>query len=95
MSESLEPNAEAAKMLRDELRSSLPSKAFRAVAATFGLNRSELGFLAADVYENIMTPEVQAIWLWDLNQKGAGHSDEELDALLSQLVLASERRGAV
>ena len=80
--------AEAAEVLRATVRCSTPSQALRSVASRFGLGRPELGFLAAEVYENIMTPEVQAIWHWDLVQKGAGHSDEELDQLLSHLVLA-------
>ena len=90
MNDSLELNGEEAKTLRNELHSSSPSKAFRVVAAKYGLDRYALAFLASGVYQNITTPEVQAIWHWDRNHKGAGHSDEELDALLSHLVLASE-----
>jgi hypothetical protein len=95
VSNSPESNPEAETMLREELKSSPPSTSLRAVAEKFGLHRSALGFLAADVYENIMTPEVQAIWHWDLSEKGVGHSDEELDELLSHLVLSSERPSAV
>lgn len=97
MSRSLESDREreAANVLRNELQSSTPSRAFRAVAATFGLDRYALAFLATHLYSNILTPEVQAIWHWDRNHKGAGHTDEELDALLSHLVLVAEPRSAV
>lgn len=84
-------NQEARTVLRAELQSSTPAKAFREVARRFSLQRSELGFLAVDVYANILTPDVQAIWHWDLGLKGKGHSDEELNQLLSHLVLVAEQ----
>jgi hypothetical protein len=69
-----------------ELKSSLPAAALRAVALRFRLNRSALSFVAAEACENILTPEVQAIWQWDLDHTGKGHTDEELNSLLSHLV---------
>ncbi len=74
--------------IRSELAVSQPSSAFRSVGVRFGLTRSELGFLAADVYENVMTPDVQALWHWDFAQNGRGHTDAELDALLVHLLVS-------
>jgi hypothetical protein len=95
MNKSFEDVARAAELLRTELLLSPPSKALREVAARLKLGRSTLGLAAVQVYENILTPEVQAIWHWDLDQKGSGHSDYELDQLLSHLVLAQESPRAV
>jgi|JI6StandDraft_1071083.scaffolds.fasta_scaffold284209_2 hypothetical protein len=81
----------AAVALRSELLVTVPSKALRTIAGRFNLRRSELGFLAADVYENILTPEVQAVWHWDLDESGKGHTDKELDQLLAHLVLCASQ----
>ena len=61
--------------------------AFRTVAHTFHLRRSELGFLAAEIYESIPTSKIQAIWQWDLDATGGGNSDEELDQSFLHLAL--------
>lgn len=89
MSTNVSPESIAA--LRQEVQCSTPAKALRKVAQLFGLRRTDLAFVAAELFENILTPEVQAIWQWDLDLKGSGHTDEELNQLLSHLVpLASE-----
>jgi hypothetical protein len=95
MSNILQQSPEVVAAVWKELQTSSPSKAFRTIGTRYGLDRSALGFLAADVYVDIMTPQVQAIWHWDLQQNGKGHSDEELDQLLSQLVLRSHVQGEV
>jgi hypothetical protein len=77
--------------LREELSASLPAEAFRRVATRFGLTRTDVAWAATDVFENITTPEVQAIWHWDMSSAGSGLNDEELNAELRHLVI---RRGA-
>jgi len=72
---------------RQELGRRRPAAALRQVALQFHLTRTDLAWLAADVYDDIMTPEVQAIWHWDLAENGKGHTDAELDEMLSHLVL--------
>lgn len=59
----------------------------RYLAQEFHLGKTDLAWLAVDVYENIMTPEVQAIWHWDLAATGKGLTDEELNEALSHLHL--------
>jgi hypothetical protein len=87
MSQQEEANESTLAALRTELGLSPPAAALRTISKQFGLNRTDLAFLVVDAYENILTPEVQAIWHWDLSETGKGHSDSELNNLLSHLVL--------
>lgn len=82
---------EAAQEILEATRSELarlpPAAALRKVAHRFNLSKTDLAWLAVDAYENAMTPEVQAIWHWDLAENGRGLSDMELNDMLSSLVL--------
>lgn len=65
---------------------SLPQQPCEKVARRFQLSRTDLAWLAVNVFENAMTPEVQAIWHWNLVENGRGHNDTELNDMLSSLV---------
>src|SRR5437763_419455 len=65
------------------------SAALRRLAQHFRLQRAELAWLASEVFDNMLVPEVQAIWNWDLARDGNGHTDTDLDALLSHLIVRS------
>lgn len=65
----------------------LPAVALREIGAQFQLGRHDLAALANDMFENSLTPEVQAIWHWDIVQTGVGISDFELNSLLAHLNL--------
>ncbi|CAN7261599.1 hypothetical protein LJR129_001167 [Acidovorax sp. LjRoot129] len=75
---------------RAELSAGPPSAALRAIARRFQLQRTDVAWVAADVCQNVTTPEIQAIWHWDMAADGKGHSDEELDGLLSHLVVQQQ-----
>ncbi len=85
MSTDVNPEFDAA--LRTEAKASPPATALRTIARRFGLNRTDLAWVATESYANIHTPEVQAIWHWDLDCSGRGHTDEELNHLLSHLAI--------
>ncbi|MET3371208.1 hypothetical protein ABIC89_000241 [Variovorax boronicumulans] len=72
---------------RAELTAGPPSAALRAIAQRFQLQRTDVAWVAAEVFQNIATPEIQAIWHWDMELGGKGHPDGELDRLLSHLVV--------
>ena len=61
--------------------------ALRAIARRFQLERTDVAWVAADIFQNIATPEVQALWHWDMAGDGKGHTDEEIDSLLGHLVV--------
>ena len=61
-----------------------PSVVLREMAAAYGANKSALGFMVADLYPDVETLMVQAVWQWDIDHKGKGLSDTELDKLLLQ-----------
>lgn len=73
-----------------ELAAGRPSVALRAIARRFQLQRTDVAWVAADICQNIATPEVQAIWHWDMAGDGKGHPDEELDNLLGHLVVRQQ-----
>ncbi|MBV7542675.1 hypothetical protein [Acidovorax sp. sic0104] len=75
---------------RAELSAGRPSIALRAIARRFQLGQTDVAWVAAEAFENIATPEIQAIWNWDLSAVGKGHSDDELDGLLSHLVVRQQ-----
>jgi len=81
-----EATQEMLEAARSELASQPAATALRKVARRFQLSRTDLAWLAVNVYENAMTPEVQAIWHWDLVENGRGHNDTELNDMLSSLV---------
>jgi hypothetical protein len=72
---------------RVELGHGAPSAALRRLAERFQLHRTDLAWVAAEVFANMLVPEVQAIWHWDLAGEGQGHTDSELDEMLSHLVV--------
>jgi len=72
---------------RAELAAGSPSAALRVIAQRFQLQRTDVAWVAAQVFQNIATPEIQAIWHWDMRLDGKGHPDGELDRLLSHLVV--------
>ena len=72
-----------------EFRQGPASAALRRLAQHFRLQRTELAWLASEVFDNMLVPEVQAIWNWDLARDGNGHTDTDLDALLSHLIVRS------
>ncbi|MGE8453983.1 MAG: hypothetical protein ACN6OP_25910 [Pseudomonadales bacterium] len=59
----------------------------RLIAHRFQHTKTDLVWLAADVYRNIETPQMQGICHWDLLENGQWHNDVELDELLSPLIL--------
>lgn len=77
-----------------ELGQGLRSAALRRLAERFQLQRTDLAWIAAEVFHNMRVPEVQAIWSWDLAREGQGHSDTELDAMLSHLIVGIGPRDA-
>ncbi|MGJ7510991.1 hypothetical protein [Variovorax sp. GT1P44] len=64
-----------------------PSAAFRRLAERLDLQRPDLAWVASEVFDNMRVTDLQAIWQWDLAQEGEGHSDKELDSLLSHLCI--------
>ncbi|WP_454692396.1 hypothetical protein [Achromobacter aloeverae] len=70
---------------RERLRTAMPSAVLREMAAAYGVNKSALGFMVVDLYREVYTPVVQAVWKWDIHQTGRGLSDADLDRVLSQL----------
>lgn len=69
---------------RARLASATPSAVLREMAVTYSANKSTLGFMAADLYQDAGTPIVQAVWKWDIDNNGRGLTDADLDELLSQ-----------
>lgn len=61
-----------------------PSMVLREMAAAYGANKSALGFMVADLYRDVETPVVQAVWKWDIDQTGRGLTDADLDEILLQ-----------
>src|SRR2546421_280030 len=74
---------------RVELAQRPVSAALRRLAERFCLQRTELACVAAEVFDNMLVPEVQAIWNWDLARDGCGHTDADLDETLSHLVVGT------
>lgn len=72
---------------RSELTAGRPSVALRAIARRFQLERTDVAWVAVDIFQDIATPEVQAIWHWDMAGDGKGHTGEEIDSLLDHLVV--------
>ncbi|WP_114804792.1 hypothetical protein [Pseudacidovorax intermedius] len=80
-----EATQEMRALVREQLAREGLASALRAVALQFGLNKTSLAWLAVDLYADVMTSDVQAIWHWDLAGHGTGHTDAELDEMLSHL----------
>jgi len=80
-----EVSDEVRRVAREELMKGPPSAALRRLAKQFDLQRTNLAWLAAEVFDNMFVPDIQAIWEWDLEGRGDGHSDVELDAMLAHL----------
>jgi len=76
---------EVRSVARAELAQGPPSAALRRLAERFHLQRTNLAWVAAEVFDNMFVPDIQAIWHWDLEGEGQGHSDAELDAMLAHL----------
>lgn len=69
---------------RARLAVTAPSVVLREMAEAYGVNKSALGFMVADLYLDVETPAVQAVWRWDIDRTGRGLTDADLDELLSQ-----------
>ena len=67
------------------LREDRPSVVLREMAEVYQVTRSTLGFFFADVWPDVRTPDVQAVWGWDLAGNGKGLTDDALDALLAEI----------
>lgn len=70
---------------RLRLRQSPPSVVLREIAQRYSLKRNALGMVLPDLCDEVSTPEVQAVWTWDLDNKGQGLSDSQLDQELESL----------
>lgn len=66
-----------------------PSEVLREIASFYTANKSTLGFMLAEIYETASTPEVQAVWTWDLERVNRGLSDAQLNEILHVLVLSA------
>ena len=86
-----EVSDEVRSVARAELVQGPPSAALRRLAQRFHLQRTNLAWVAAEVFENMFVPDIQAIWAWDLEGRGEGHSDAELDAMLAHLRVGVRR----
>lgn len=82
-----EVSDEVRRVAREELMQGPPAAALRRIAQRFGLQRTNLAWVAAEVFDNMFVPDLQAIWAWDLEGEGKGHSDAELDVMLAHLRL--------
>ncbi|SEB22896.1 hypothetical protein [Variovorax sp. YR216] len=80
-----EVSDEVRRVAREELMKGPPAAALRRLAQRFDLQRTNLAWVAAEVFDNMFVPDLQAIWEWDLEGRGDGHSDAELDAMLAHL----------
>lgn len=80
-----EVSDEVRRVAREELIKGPLSAALRRLANRFGLERTNVAWVAAEVFDNMFVPDIQAIWEWDLEGRGDGHSDAELDAMLAHL----------
>lgn len=69
---------------RGRLSVAAPSVVLREMAEAYGANKSALGFMVADLYADVETPVVQAVWKWDIDRTGRGLTDEDLNELLLQ-----------
>lgn len=79
---------EAVDMLRAIWGGSSPSSALRVVVEQFKLNKSQVTHVLMDVFTNLSTPQVQAVWHWAYLRnpsRPGGLSDDELDAELVSL----------
>lgn len=90
-----EVSDEVRRVARVELEQGPPSAALRRLAQRFELQRTNLAWVAAEVFDNMFVPDIQAIWEWDLEGQGEGHSDAELDAMLAHLRMGLRRPGAL
>ena len=80
-----EVSDEVRRVAKEELEQGPPSAALRRLAQRYSLQRTNLAWVAAEVFDNMFVPDIQAIWEWDLEGRGDGHSDAELDAMLAHL----------
>jgi hypothetical protein len=79
---------EAVDMLRAIWGDSSPSSDLRVVVDQFKLEKSQVTHLLMDVFSNLRTPHVQAVWNWAYLRnphRDGGLSDDELDAELAAL----------
>jgi hypothetical protein len=76
------PDGDLAKW-KGRLLAATPSVVLREMAESYGVNRSALGFMIADLFPGDSLHAVQAVWNWDFEKSPRrGISDAELDALL-------------
>lgn len=67
---------------RQRLRQDAPAKVLREMGARYSVGRSAIGLVLPGLGEGVRTPEVQAVWTWDITGTGAGLTDEELNDAL-------------
>jgi len=67
------------------LKTAAPATVLREMAKQYNVTRSTLGFMLADLNDEVSTTEVQTVWGWDIQGNGRGLSDDELNRDLAPL----------
>lgn len=80
------PQQDRARWL-ERFRSSEPSQVLREMASAYKVGRPELGMMLGELFEDVTTEEVQAVWHWDMAKNGRGLSDDDLNELIGKLAL--------
>ena len=62
-----------------------PSVVLWHMATEYQATKSALGFFLVDLWANIGTPGVQAVWEWDFKSLGKSLFDDNLDELLAEI----------
>ncbi|RZL02852.1 MAG: hypothetical protein EOP36_07270 [Rubrivivax sp.] len=70
---------------KQRLRTEPLSMVLRDISRHYSFGRSALGMVLPELCDDASTPHVQAIWTWDLENKGNGMTDQELEAALAGL----------
>lgn len=67
------------------LQSEPVSLVLREIAQHYRLGKSDLGLTLPQLCHHVCARHVQAVWIWDLENKGEGLTDQALEAALSEL----------
>jgi hypothetical protein len=70
---------------KQRLRNEPMALVLREISRRYSLGKSALGMVLPELCDDASTQHVQAVWTWDLEKKGNGMTDQELEASLARL----------
>ena len=63
-----------------------PSKALREIGQVYGVSQRRLGGALAQMYDDVSSLDVGAVWVWDMAGDGRGMTDAQLNQRLARVV---------